>query len=64
MAKICLEDTENSGMKISVDGTGGELTSLFSNAFLSEEYLRVAAVKGLAECIAFEYVRGKNAETK
>lgn len=64
MAKICLEDTENGKMRIDVEGTGGELISLFSNAFLSEEYIRVAAAKGLVDCIVFKYMRGKDAETK
>lgn len=64
MAKICLEDTGNDSIKIDVEGTGGELINLFSNAFLKEEYLRAAAAKGLADCIMFEYMKGnKNEET-
>ena len=46
MAKICLEDTGDNSTKVSVDGTGGELINLFSNAFLKEGYLRVAAARG------------------
>lgn len=64
MAKIYLENTENNVMRISVDGTGSELIDLFSNAFQSREYLLVAAAKSLANCIAYEYIRGKNEETK
>lgn len=63
MAKICLEDKGNGTIKLDVEGTGEELISMFSNAFLKEEYLRAAAAKGLADCIMFEYMRDRDAET-
>ena len=57
MAKIHLEDMEDERMKVEVDATGEELINLFGNAFLKNKYLRVAAAKGLADCIMHEYMR-------
>ena len=64
MAKIHLEDMENDAMRVEVDATGEELINMFANAFLKNKYLRVAAARGLSDCIMHEYLREENNEHK
>lgn len=55
MAKICLEDTENNGMKLDIEGTDKDLSLLFANAFMAKDYLMVAATKALADVTLYKF---------